>query len=75
MSGTSNVGGRGVYEAGDQRNPPSDEVNKRDRYEEGAPNSHNPLDSSMCLLPIKSALEYQISCPQVIWLPLVLDTN
>lgn len=48
MSGTSNVGGPGVYEAGDQRNPPNSEINERERYQEGKENSHKANDSSMC---------------------------
>ena len=46
MSGTSNVGGRGVYEAGDQRNVKDSEINERERYKEGQPHSHLPNDSS-----------------------------
>ena len=46
MSGTSNVGGRGVYEAGDQRNMKDSEINKAERYKEGQPNSHLANDSS-----------------------------
>ena len=46
MSGTSNVGGRGVYEAGDQRNAPDSEINERERYKEGKENSHKANDSS-----------------------------
>ncbi len=46
MSGTSNVGGRGVYEAGDQRNVKDSEVNEAERYKEGQPNSHKANDSS-----------------------------
>ena len=46
MSGTSNVGGSGVYEAGDQRNPPNSEINERERYQEGKENSHKANDSS-----------------------------
>ncbi|MDI1486406.1 MAG: hypothetical protein OHK93_005634 [Ramalina farinacea] len=45
MSGTSNVGGSGVYEAGDQRNPPNSEIPQADRYHEGQPNSHKANDS------------------------------
>ncbi|KAL9610716.1 MAG: hypothetical protein Q9167_004579 [Letrouitia subvulpina] len=45
MSGTSNVGGRGVYEAGDQRNYKDSEVNEADRYKEGKQNSHLANDS------------------------------
>ena len=47
MSGTSNVGGRGVYEAGDQRNMKDSEINDAERYKEGQPNSHLANDSSM----------------------------
>lgn len=47
MSGRSNVGGRGVYEAGDQRNVKDSEVNEAERYKEGQPNSHLANDSSM----------------------------
>ncbi|KAI4146352.1 MAG: hypothetical protein LQ341_002116 [Variospora aurantia] len=46
MSGTSNVGGRGVYEAGDQRNVKDSEIKQADRYKEGQPNSHLANDSS-----------------------------
>ena len=46
MSGTSNVGGPGVYEAGDQRNAPNSELNDRERYHEGKENSHKANDSS-----------------------------
>ncbi|CAK4033767.1 Hypothetical predicted protein [Lecanosticta acicola] len=45
MSGTSNVGNSSVYEAGDQRNVPQSEINERERYKEGQPNSHKALDS------------------------------
>ncbi|KAL8740785.1 MAG: hypothetical protein Q9190_006549 [Brigantiaea leucoxantha] len=45
MSGTSNVGGRGVYEAGDQRNYKDSEINEADRYKEGKENSHLANDS------------------------------
>ena len=48
MSGTSSVGGPGVYEAGDQRNAPNSEINERERYQEGKENSHKANDSSMC---------------------------
>ncbi|KAM0797103.1 hypothetical protein BDR22DRAFT_864855 [Usnea florida] len=44
MSGTSSVGGRGVYEAGDQRTS-KDSDNVADRYHEGQPNSHKANDS------------------------------
>ncbi len=50
MSGTSSVGGRGVYEAGDQRNAKDSELNNAERYKEGQPNSHLANDSSMCIL-------------------------
>ena len=46
MSGTSSVGGRGVYEAGDQRNSKDSETNVADRFHEGQPNSHKANDSS-----------------------------
>ncbi|KAI6829230.1 hypothetical protein KC332_g7386 [Hortaea werneckii] len=45
MSGMSNVGGRGVYEAGDQVNYKKSEVQEHDRYNEGQPNSHLSQDS------------------------------
>ncbi|KAL6719248.1 hypothetical protein ACLMJK_003485 [Lecanora helva] len=45
MSGTSNVGGSGVYEAGDQRNVKDSEINERERYKEGQPHSHVAIDS------------------------------
>lgn len=45
MSGNSNVGNRGVYEAGDQRNAPESE-NTHERFNEGVENSHLSLDSS-----------------------------
>ncbi|KAI4107671.1 MAG: hypothetical protein LQ339_002577 [Xanthoria mediterranea] len=45
MSGISSVGGRGVYEAGDQRNVKDSEVNEAERYKEGQPNSHKANDS------------------------------
>ncbi|KAL8648472.1 MAG: hypothetical protein Q9210_004971 [Variospora velana] len=45
MSGTSSVGGRGVYEAGDQRNVKDSEIKQADRYKEGQPNSHLANDS------------------------------
>ncbi|KAF5670643.1 hypothetical protein FHETE_4550 [Fusarium heterosporum] len=45
MSGNSNVGNRGVYEAGDQRNAPESEQNKQEPYHEGKENSHDNLDS------------------------------
>lgn len=43
---TSNVGGPGVYEAGDQRNVKNSEVNEAERYKEGKPHSHAANDSS-----------------------------
>ncbi|KAK5121715.1 hypothetical protein LTR85_004590 [Meristemomyces frigidus] len=46
MSGTSNVGGRGVYEAGDQRNYKDSEIKDAERYKEGQPNSHLANDST-----------------------------
>lgn len=46
MSGRSNVGGRGVYEAGDQRTVKDSEINEAERYKEGKPNSHLANDSS-----------------------------
>jgi len=45
MSGYSNVGNSGVYEAGDQRNYKQSELNKPTPYEEGKQNSHNVTDS------------------------------
>ena len=47
MSGTSSVGGRGVYEAGDQRTMKDSQINEAERYKEGQPNSHLANDSSM----------------------------
>ncbi|KAK3714975.1 hypothetical protein LTR37_007465 [Vermiconidia calcicola] len=41
---SSNVGGSGVYEAGDQRNYKQSEVNEADRYKEGKENSHKAND-------------------------------
>lgn len=49
MSGTSNVGGPGVYEASDQRTQKDSEINERDRYKEGKENSHQANDSSKYL--------------------------
>lgn len=46
MSGQSNVGNRGVYEAGDQRNAPESEGETHERFNEGVENSHLSLDSS-----------------------------
>ncbi|KAK4466644.1 hypothetical protein QBC42DRAFT_282090 [Cladorrhinum samala] len=45
MSGNSNVGNRGVYEAGDQRTSKASEVGSATRFQEGAPNSHQFNDS------------------------------
>ncbi|KAK4693400.1 hypothetical protein P7C71_g3992, partial [Lecanoromycetidae sp. Uapishka_2] len=45
MSGTSSVGGRGVYEAGDQRTVKDSEIKDAERYKEGQPNSHLANDS------------------------------
>ncbi|KAF2143846.1 uncharacterized protein K452DRAFT_325745 [Aplosporella prunicola CBS 121167] len=45
MSGTSNVGNRALYEAGDQRNYADNEVQNAERYKEGKPNSHLAQDS------------------------------
>ncbi|OCK84056.1 hypothetical protein K432DRAFT_345912 [Lepidopterella palustris CBS 459.81] len=45
MSGTSSVGGPGVYEAGDQRNYKDEEINTAERFKEGKPNSHLANDS------------------------------
>ncbi|KAF4595209.1 hypothetical protein GQ602_000822 [Ophiocordyceps camponoti-floridani] len=39
MSGNSSVGNRGVYEAGDQRNPKQSKKSG-EAYDEGQPNSH-----------------------------------
>jgi alpha-D-ribose 1-methylphosphonate 5-triphosphate synthase subunit PhnG len=47
MSGYSNVGGRGVYEAGDQRNVKDADLQTADRYNEGNTHAHSNLDSSM----------------------------
>ncbi|KAM0243473.1 hypothetical protein ACHAPO_000322 [Fusarium lateritium] len=48
MSGYSNVGNRGVYEAGDQRNISEAErkAQESNPYHEGKENSHDNLDSS-----------------------------
>jgi hypothetical protein len=46
MSGYSNVGTSGVYEAGDQRNVKNSEVQHAERYNEGQQGSHDTLDSS-----------------------------
>ena len=53
MSGTSSVGGRGVYEAGDQRNVKDSEKNEAQRYKEGQPNSHIANDSSTQYRPTR----------------------
>ncbi|CAM1501828.1 Fc.00g038120.m01.CDS01 [Cosmosporella sp. VM-42] len=45
MSGYSNVGNRGVYEAGDQRNVKNSEIENADRFHEGNANSHLANDS------------------------------
>lgn len=47
VHGTSSVGGAGVYEAGDQRNPKASEVPQPNKFEEGKEHSHKNLDSSM----------------------------
>jgi len=44
-SGMSSVGSAGVYEAGDQRNPPDSEKNQQQAYDAGMPHSHMPNDS------------------------------
>ncbi|KZF19388.1 hypothetical protein L228DRAFT_263722 [Xylona heveae TC161] len=44
-AGMSNVGGRGTYEAGDQRNAPASAIKTAERYEEGQVHSHSTLDS------------------------------
>ncbi|TDZ30656.1 hypothetical protein C8035_v002688 [Colletotrichum spinosum] len=46
MSGNSNVGTSGVYEAGDQRNVKDSELQNADRFHEGQSNSHQANDSS-----------------------------
>lgn len=46
MSGMSNVGNRGVYEAGDQRTSKDSEEQQADRFHEGKENSHKASDSS-----------------------------
>ncbi|WYZ45632.1 hypothetical protein EsH8_VIII_000948 [Colletotrichum jinshuiense] len=45
MSGNSNVGTSGVYEAGDQRNVKNQELHNADRFHEGNINSHQANDS------------------------------
>lgn len=60
MSGTSNVGGASVYEAGDQRNVKKSELKDADRYNEGQPHSHKPNDSSK-LRPCLGALAAESS--------------
>lgn len=52
MSGQSNVGNSGVYEAGDQRTYKDSELNDAERYKEGKPNSHLAQDSSTPLFSI-----------------------
>lgn len=52
MSGTSNVGNAGVYEAGDQRNAPESEQDKATPYEEGKKNAHDQNDPSTRLLSV-----------------------
>jgi len=55
MSGTSSVGGAGVYEAGDQRTEKDSvlrEQSKEARYHEGQPNSHLANDSSKWFLSV-----------------------
>lgn len=49
MSGMSNVGNRGVYEAGDQRNAKDSEEQHADRFHEGKENSHKANDSSKAI--------------------------
>ncbi|KAI9794376.1 MAG: hypothetical protein M1816_005445 [Peltula sp. TS41687] len=48
MSGSmsSNVGNKQLYEDGDQRNYKVSEIQGKERYGEGQPNSHKPNDSS-----------------------------
>ncbi|KAM0307674.1 hypothetical protein ACHAPM_000398 [Fusarium culmorum] len=60
MSGYSNVGNRGVYEAGDQRNVSEAErkAEESDPYNEGKENSHNNLDSSEIAQNTKIELEH-----------------
>ena len=55
MSGTSNVGDRSIYEAGDQRNYKNGEEPTRPDYEQGQENSHVPNDSSEFLSVQNSA--------------------
>lgn len=50
MSGNSNVGNAGVYQADDQRTVKDSEIEeqkKENRFHEGKENSHKALDSSM----------------------------
>ncbi|EOD44918.1 hypothetical protein GTA08_BOTSDO09448 [Neofusicoccum parvum] len=42
---SSNVGSKNIYEDGDQKNAPADQVNDAERFKEGKPNSHLALDS------------------------------
>ena len=44
-SSMSEIRGRGVYQADDQRTVPDSEKNKAERYEDGRENSHKPNDS------------------------------
>ena len=48
MSGSmnSNVGNRQLYEDGDQRNYSASEIQEKERFGEGQPNSHKPTDRS-----------------------------
>jgi hypothetical protein len=53
MSGNSNVGNAGVYEAGDQRTVSDakiEEEKKENRFHEGKDNSHKAQDPSMLSL-------------------------
>lgn len=55
MSGQSNVGNSGVYEAGDQRNYKDSEIKQAQeekRFHEGKPHSHLAQDSSKTLSPM-----------------------
>jgi hypothetical protein len=60
MSGNSNVGNAGVYEAGDQRtvsNSVIEEEKKENRFHEGKDNSHKAQDPSMFILLFVAALK------------------
>jgi hypothetical protein len=46
MSGNSNVGTSGVYEAGDQRNVKNEDIEQADRYHVGNLKAHKANDSS-----------------------------